>query len=257
MHCVRCYGASPAVTHSKIELFIVLSKFTFLSGCIQRPRPRVKSRACETGINISIWHAARERDSAGNTESDVCYHHVMGWGHQGVHDGDTQEMRGDTQRLSPGVTSAPHGNYGCSLWQWWPGVWPPGAGHMSPDVTPLSRVPCSAQYLTVSPSLVTPLPGDTCQSRDPRCLKRGEPTITHSTPSGLLMSWLCKNHESSQLWMLCLWSLGGVMMQWSHSSWAAHSPHVTTSHSQCWDRGGTKNGITYHYGDGDIPQREI
>lgn len=152
MHCVRCYGASPAVTHSKIELFIVLSKFTFLSGCIQRPRPRVKSWACETGINISIWHAARERDSAGNTESDVCYHHVMGWGHQGVHDGDTQEMRGDTQRLSPGVTSAPHGNYGCSLWQWWPGVWPPGAGHMSPDVTPLSRVLCSAQYLTVSPS---------------------------------------------------------------------------------------------------------
>ena len=141
MHCLRCYGASPAVTHSKIELFIVLSNLTFLSGLghvwgvrlakleLTFPFDTLRDRGlCG---EYRIWfELSSSCDGMGSPGGSWWWH----WGEErGV------MPRGHAETLS-WMSRVSLGNYGCSsVTMAGDQVCGPRGLVTCPDVTPLSH----------------------------------------------------------------------------------------------------------------------
>ena len=146
MHCVRCYGASPTVTHSKIELVIVLSNLTLLSGLGHVWRVRLAKLELtfpfdtlrDRGLcgEYRIWFELSSSCDGMGSPGGSCWWHWRGL------------CRVNTQRLSLGCHECLWVIMDAALWQWLvTRCVAPGAGDMS---LCHSTFPC-AQSLTESP----------------------------------------------------------------------------------------------------------
>ena len=152
MHCVRCYGASPAVTHSKIELFIVLSNLSFLSGLGHVWRVRLAKLELtfpfdtlrDRGLcgEYRIWfELSSSCDGTGSPGGSWWWH----WG-----EGRGVMPRGHAETLS-WMSRVSLGNYGCSsVTMAGDQVCGPRGLVTCPGVTPLSH------ELSLSPSHPSP-----------------------------------------------------------------------------------------------------
>ena len=166
MHCVRCCGASPTVTHSKIELVIVLSNLTLLSGLGHVWRVRLAKLELtfpfdtlrDRGLcgEYRIWFELSSSCDGMGSPGGSCWWHWRGL------------CRVNTQRLSLGCHECLWVIMDAALWQWLvtrcvaPGGWWHVPMSLHFPMCSVSHRVTRHQLLNSSPSDI-PSPGDSHQ----------------------------------------------------------------------------------------------